>query len=116
VEPRRLRIQLPGLRKQQRLGTALRRGVKVPVRCSADCTVNVKLEVRGPIEARLQGVAKRSVALRSGRPGYLRVRLGRSAAQELSEARKVRLVLTVSATDRSGTNTPAKRRSLLLER
>lgn len=103
------------------LRTAIKRGVRTRVRCSESCGVVVKLKLGARTAKRLGlGTGRRSVIVGRvttflGAPGESAVvtQLRRRAKHALRKITKVRLDLTVTATDMAGNSTSSTRRVTL---
>jgi trypsin len=97
-----LKIAVPG---GQRLGRALKRGLRLRFRCSEACRLRAALMLRRKTARRLgisRLAARASAGLPAGARKTIRIKFSRRARAKLSNARRVTLTLTVSAVDGAG--------------
>ena len=107
--------------RRQRLGTVLRRGLSVALRCSEECvaTAEVWLPGRTARQMRLSRGARARIARRSpirlagNARKALVLKLARAARARLARVRRVTLTLKVTVSDRAGNHRAVTRKVTL---
>lgn len=109
--------------RRERLATILRRGLKLSIRCSETCNVNLSAAIDPRIARRLHlsrsrkpfVVARSQLSIPAGQSRTRRLRFSRRAARALSKERSITLTLTARARD-SARNTASKQQKVRLRR
>ena len=102
-----------------RLRAALRRGIKVRVRCSEPCraTITLRLDAktakRFKLGKRATTVGRKIARLRARRSRTVTVFFNKKSRRALARARRVRITVTVVAQDRAGNRKRRSRKVLL---
>jgi hypothetical protein len=102
-----------------RLRAALRRGIKVRVRCGEPCRATITLRVdartakRFKLGKRTTTIGRKVVRLRARRTRTITVFFNKKARRALARARRIRVIVGVVAQDRNGNRTRRTKRVLL---